>query len=148
MSDCTCAAVRGASVASTAAGRPRMSRIQAACRASTDTMRAAAASVARVRFVACPLYAATAVSSSATAVTAKRSGSAVVPPKSNVGADEGDVLALVRADDARELAELAAKSPARDRLGVERRLELLEREDELEDPLVLGGRRCREREPR
>ena len=51
----TCAAVIGLSTASGAATSPASVRTQEACRASTETIVAAAASVAGVRFVACPL---------------------------------------------------------------------------------------------
>ena len=52
-----------------------MSRIQAAWRASTDTIVAALASVSGLRFAAWPLYAATTASSRAAAVRTKRCGS-------------------------------------------------------------------------
>jgi hypothetical protein len=51
----TCAAVFGASVASGAGFLPAIARIQPACRASTETILAACASVGFVRFVAWPL---------------------------------------------------------------------------------------------
>src|SRR6185437_13146127 len=69
-----------------AGSSPARSRIQAAWRASTDTMVATAASDGLVRLAAWPSRAATPRSSSTRAATTKRSGSVTASPKSNVGA--------------------------------------------------------------
>ncbi len=68
-----------------------MSRIHAACRASTDTIAHALASRSGVRFVIWPFSAATAASSSTMAFATKASWSVSASPTSNVGAGAAGV---------------------------------------------------------
>jgi len=80
-------AAPSAGLAAVGAGSsPSRSRIQAAWRASTETIVATAASDGLVRFAAWPSSAATPRSSRTRAAPAKRSGSVTASPKSNVGA--------------------------------------------------------------
>ena len=112
----TCSAVIGSSVGSLAGGLPTIVRIQAACRASTDTTSAAAARLFGVRFAACPLYAATPRSSRVAAAAANASLLANTSPNVKVGAGvafgaEGGlqvlhVLALVARHHRREVPQL------------------------------------------
>ena len=128
-----------------------MSRIHAACRASTETIAHAAASRSGVRFVIWPFSAATAASSSAMAFATKASWSVSASPMSNVGAgaagvvpsaacERGDVVALVDQRGAGELGELTAQRAGADRALVERQLDALDAEQEAEDAQVLLAR--------
>src|SRR4051794_26630971 len=110
--------------------RPRMSRTQAAWRASTECTESAAASVFLFAIMgAAPAYADTPVSSSAMAVARNVDCAPVVPLKSNMGfltalapertLEEGDVRGLVVCHDLGELGRLAGELALCDGLGVE-----------------------------
>src|ERR1700733_10968990 len=71
----------GTSTATGAGSFPGRARAQAACRASTDTTRAAAARVLGVRVAACPLYTPSPVSSSDIAVAMNFAGAVAESPK-------------------------------------------------------------------
>ena len=126
-----------------AGSSPSRSRIQAAWRASTDTIAATEASDGLVRLPACPSSAATPRSSSVRAVAANRSELVTASPKSKTGAgfarepervaQEGDVCALVGADDAGVLGELAREPGVLERLCVQGGLQLLHLEREVQD---------------
>ena len=147
----TSAAASGASVAPAAGGMPPMSRIHAACRASTETIAHATASRSGVRLVIWPFSAGDGrvlehdglrdegvVVGERVADVERRGGRG--RGGAERGLERGDVVALVDQRGAGELGELTSQSAGADRALVERQLDALDAEQEAEDAQVLLAR--------